>query len=229
MNNKSSLSLIGAIVFGSLIKNLKSKGSAGLLIRNPKDLEELEKTEIEVQFEFETDLDDEFTTLSNVIDDFPRELMKLSNDLSSTYTKLTMHDVIQDQQRWLLRFQDVLYCDFPDAGDIANAICNRIQRYPAELTLHMQVLHYLKSIEIIEKQWPQNPYSREIELTINITLKLCDEKTIEEIADTIGLLIRFLYFSDYHTGNVTIDPNNKLSETVKSLIFGRKKSELRRF
>ena len=224
--NKETVATILGVASLSL---LKSKGSAGILI-TPNDLQELKSTEIEVQFDFSTD-PDEYTSPWMVIDSFPEELMKLSNDWSSTYTNLTMDYVIQDQQQWLLRFDDFLYCDFGDAGDIANAICNESE-YILRILYHMQVLHYLKSIEIIEDQWPQyndNPNDREIELTINITLKFCDEETIKEIANTIGLLIRILYFSDYSVGNIIIDPNNKLSEKAKYVFRNKPKSELRRF
>lgn len=94
-------------------------------------------------------------------------------------------------------------------------------------------MHHLKSIRIIRDNFPEDDYLDEesdAELTVLITVKFCREEEILRIVNSIGFLMRQNIFgSDVDTGNIIIDPNNKLSETVKSLIFKSKKSELRRF
>jgi len=226
MNNKSSLSLIGAIVFGSLIKNLKSKGSAGLLISNPKDLEELEKTEIEVQFTCKALVERDLIERSDVDYNF-KSIIDMSKNFSARYPNLSIN---RNDSLTILR--NFIYSNRYSYGEIGTEIYEEIEGGHS-IKGFLILLHHLKSIRIIRDNFPEDDYLDEesdAELTVLITVKFCREEEILRIVNSIGFLMRQNIFgSDVDTGNIIIDPNNKLSETVKSLIFGSKKSELRRF
>ena len=126
-----------------------------------------------------------------------------------------------------------------DYQGFGGELCYQIEHNPLnKLESFKNTFYHLKNIEIIDSIWPSEEEvfdgaEQEIELSVLMTVRPCTKREIDSIVEAISLLARFQYFDDYYTGNVTIDPNNKLNEKQRGFVFTnsmkKPKSELRRF